>query len=91
LRQSELNHEGGGVVKVYHSVDLEQMRRETLIGFSVWVAANAIEALQTQSEDTQRVEMQGASGDIPAVPNLWRGIMVRPAPSIATRGGDCTL
>jgi len=36
LQQSELNREGGGVVKVYHSVDLERMRRETLIGFYVW-------------------------------------------------------
>lgn len=45
LRRSELNREGGGVVKVYHSVDLERMRRETLIGFYVWAgeAASLIE------------------------------------------------
>ncbi|MFC7209089.1 helix-turn-helix domain-containing protein [Natronoarchaeum sp. GCM10025321] len=45
LRQSELNREGGGVVNVYHSVDLERMRRETLIGFYVWAgeAATLIE------------------------------------------------
>jgi predicted transcriptional regulator len=45
LRQSELNREGGGVVNVYHSVDLERMRRETLIGFYVWAgeAASLIE------------------------------------------------
>ena len=36
LRRSELNREGGGVVNVYHSVDLERMRRETLVGFYVW-------------------------------------------------------
>jgi len=36
LRQHELNREGGGVVNVYQPVDLEDMRRETLIGFYVW-------------------------------------------------------
>lgn len=41
LQQSQLNREGGGVVKVYHSVDLEQMRRETLIGFYVWAGEAA--------------------------------------------------
>jgi predicted transcriptional regulator len=41
LRQSELNREGGGVVKVYHSVNLERMRRETLIGFYVWAGEAA--------------------------------------------------
>ena len=45
LRRSELNRERGGVVNVYHSVDLERMRRETLIGFYVWAgeAASLIE------------------------------------------------
>lgn len=36
LSRAELNREDGGVVNVYHSVDLERMRRETLIGFYVW-------------------------------------------------------
>ncbi|MEF8827389.1 MAG: helix-turn-helix domain-containing protein [Haloarcula sp.] len=45
LSRSELNREGGGVVNVYHSVDLERMRRETLVGFYVWAgkAATLIE------------------------------------------------
>jgi predicted transcriptional regulator len=45
LRRSELNREGGGVVKVYHSVDLDRMRHETLVGFYVWAgeAATLIE------------------------------------------------
>ncbi|MEF8894356.1 MarR family transcriptional regulator [Halodesulfurarchaeum sp.] len=45
LERSELNREEGGVVNVYHSVDLEQMRRETLIGFYLWAgeAATLIE------------------------------------------------
>lgn len=41
LQRSELNREEGGVVKVYHSVDLERMRRETLIGFYVWAGEAA--------------------------------------------------
>jgi len=41
LQRSELNREGGGVVNVYHSVDLERMRRETLIGFYVWAGEAA--------------------------------------------------
>jgi predicted transcriptional regulator len=36
LNRSELNREGGGIVNVYHSIDVERMRRETLVGFYVW-------------------------------------------------------
>jgi predicted transcriptional regulator len=45
LRRSTLNREQGGVVNVYHTIDIEQMRRETLIGFYVWAgeAATLIE------------------------------------------------
>lgn len=32
---------GGGVVNVYHSVELERMRRQTLIGFYVWAGEAA--------------------------------------------------
>lgn len=53
LRRSELNREGGGIVKVYHSVDLERMRRETLIGFYVWAgeAASLIEDANLTKQD----------------------------------------
>lgn len=53
LQQSELNREGGGVVNVYHPVDLEQMRRETLIGFYVWAgeAAALIEDANLTKQD----------------------------------------
>ena len=53
LRQSQLNREGGGVVNVYHSVDLERMRRETLIGFYVWAgeAASLIEDANLTKQD----------------------------------------
>ena len=45
LQQSKLNRESGGVINVYHSVDLERMRHETLVGFYVWAgeAASLIE------------------------------------------------
>ena len=33
LEKSQLNRESGGVVNVYHSIDLEEMREETLVGF----------------------------------------------------------
>jgi predicted transcriptional regulator len=53
LRRSELNREGGGVVKVYHSVDLERMRHETLVGFYVWAgeAATLIEEANLTKQD----------------------------------------
>jgi len=53
LRRSELNREGGGVVNVYHSVDLDRMRRETLVGFYVWAgeAATLIEEANLTKQD----------------------------------------
>lgn len=53
LQRSELNREAGGVVKVYHSVDLEKMRRETLVGFYVWSgeAAALIEDANLTKQD----------------------------------------
>lgn len=41
LNQTVLNREEGGVVNVYHSVDLGEMRRDTLIGFYVWAGESA--------------------------------------------------
>ena len=45
LQRSTLNHEQGGVVNVYHTIDIDEMRRETLVGFYVWAgeAATLIE------------------------------------------------
>ncbi|VTT86355.1 Transcriptional regulator, TrmB family [Halorubrum sp. DM2] len=53
LRRSELNREGGGVVNVFHSTDLERMRYETLIGFYVWAgeAASLIEDANLTKRD----------------------------------------
>jgi len=36
LERSQLNRQSGGYINVYHSIDLAQMRRETLVGFYVW-------------------------------------------------------
>lgn len=41
LTRSQLNREDGGFVNVYHSVDLEEMRRESLVGFYVWAGEAA--------------------------------------------------
>ena len=52
LRRTELNREDGGVVNAYHSVDLDRMRRETLIGFYVWAGESA--ALIENANTTKR-------------------------------------
>jgi len=53
LQKSQLNREGGGFVNVYHSIDIEKMRRETLVGFYVWAgeAASLIEEANLTKED----------------------------------------
>jgi predicted transcriptional regulator len=53
LTRSQLNRESGGFVNVYHSVDLGEMRRETLVGFYVWAgeAASLIEQANLTKED----------------------------------------
>jgi len=53
LTKSQLNRESGGFVNVYHSVDLSEMRRETLVGFYVWAgeAASLIEQANLTKED----------------------------------------
>jgi predicted transcriptional regulator len=57
LRRSSLNREEGGVVNVYHSVDLERMRRETLIGFYVWAGEAA--GLIEDANLTKRAYLRG--------------------------------
>jgi predicted transcriptional regulator len=53
LTRSQLNRESGGFVNVYHSVDLAEMRRETLVGFYVWAgeAASLIEQANLTKKD----------------------------------------
>jgi predicted transcriptional regulator len=66
LQRSELNREGGGVVNVYHSVDLERMRRETLVGFYVWAgeAASLIEEANMTKQDYLDANPDGELTDI---------------------------
>ncbi|MDZ7850542.1 MAG: helix-turn-helix domain-containing protein [Halodesulfurarchaeum sp.] len=54
LQKSQLNREEGGVVNVYHPVDLERLRRETLVGFYVWAgeAAARIEESNLAQQET---------------------------------------
>ncbi|MFB6219075.1 MAG: helix-turn-helix domain-containing protein [Halobacteriaceae archaeon] len=53
LEKAQLNREGGGFVNVYHSIDLDEMRRETLVGFYVWAgeAASLIEEANVAKEE----------------------------------------
>jgi len=53
LEKSQLNRESGGFVNVYHSIDLEEMREETLVGFYAWAgeAASLIEAANLTKAD----------------------------------------
>ncbi len=52
LAKAELNRDDGGVVNVYHSIDLDEMRRETLLGFYAWAgeAASLIEEANLTKE-----------------------------------------
>lgn len=53
LEKAQLNRESGGFVNVYHSIDLEKMRRETIVGFYVWAgeAASLIEEANLTKEE----------------------------------------
>ncbi len=53
LEKTQLNREDGGFVNVYHSIDLAEMRRETLVGFYVWAgeAASLIEEANLTKAD----------------------------------------
>jgi predicted transcriptional regulator len=69
LKRSELNREGGGVVNVYHSVDLERMRRETLVGFYVW-AGEAAELIEDANLTKQDYLEDNPNSDLPDV--FWK-------------------
>lgn len=53
LEKAQLNRESGGFVNVFHSIDLDKMRRETLVGFYVWAgeAASLIEEANLTKEE----------------------------------------
>lgn len=56
LEKSQLNRESGGFVNVYHSIDLDEMRMETLVGFYAWAgeAASLIEEANLTKADYRR-------------------------------------
>jgi len=60
LQKSQLNRESGGFVNVYHSIELDEMREETLIGFYVWAgeAASLIEEANLTKEDYQNADYE---------------------------------
>jgi predicted transcriptional regulator len=53
LVKTQLNREDGGFVNVYRPIDVEEMRRESLIGFYLWAgeAATLIEEANLTKED----------------------------------------
>jgi hypothetical protein len=61
-----LNRESGGFVNVYHSIDLDEMRAETLIGFYVWAgeAASLIEEANLTKEDYLDADYDSGLGEI---------------------------
>jgi len=58
LQKSQLNRESGGFVNVYHSIDLDEMREETLVGFYAWAgeAASLIEKANITKEQYRDAE-----------------------------------
>jgi predicted transcriptional regulator len=61
LERSQLNRESGGVVNVYHSIDVERMRRETLVGFFVWAGEAA--SLIEEANITKEMYLEGNHSD----------------------------
>jgi predicted transcriptional regulator len=66
LEKSQLNRESGGFVNVYHSIDLGEMREETLVGFYAWAgeAASLIEEANLTKEDYQDADYDAGLNEI---------------------------
>jgi predicted transcriptional regulator len=60
LERSQLNRESGGFVNVYHSIDLQEMREESLIGFYAW-AGEAASLLEEANLTKERYVSQNDS------------------------------
>jgi len=71
LQRAELNREGGGVVNVYHSVELERMRRESLIGFYVW-AGEAATLIEEANRTKQRYLEENPDRELPDI--FWESV-----------------
>lgn len=66
LEKSQLNRESGGFVNVYHSIDLDEMREESLIGFYAWAgeAASLIEEANLTKEDYRDTEYDDGLNEV---------------------------
>ena len=66
LEKSQLNRESGGFVNVYHSIDLDEMREETLVGFYTWAgeAASLIEEANLTKEDYRDADAEGGLNEV---------------------------
>lgn len=66
LQKSQLNRESGGFVNVYHSIDLEEMREETLVGFYTWAgeAASLIEEANLTKEKYRDAEYEDGLNEV---------------------------
>ncbi len=66
LEKSQLNRESGGFVNVYHSIDLNEMREETLVGFYAWAgeAASLIEEANLTKKDYQDADFESGLNEV---------------------------
>lgn len=66
LIKNQLNREDGGFVNVYRPIDIEEMRRESLIGFYLWAgeAATLIEEANLTKEDYLDGSHEGEMNDV---------------------------
>ncbi|MEF8813046.1 MAG: ArsR family transcriptional regulator [Halovenus sp.] len=66
LVKSQLNREDGGFVNVYRPIDVEEMRRESLIGFYLWAgeAASLIEEANLTKEDYLDGSYEGSLDEV---------------------------
>jgi predicted transcriptional regulator len=66
LEKSQLNRESGGFVNVYHSIALDEMREETLVGFYTWAgeAASLIREANLTKEEYRDAEHEGGLTEV---------------------------
>jgi predicted transcriptional regulator len=66
LEKSQLNRESGGFVNVYHSIALDEMREDTLVGFYTWAgeAASLIEEANLTKEDYRDAESESGLTEV---------------------------
>ena len=74
LKKTQLNREDGGFVNVYRPIDLEEMRRESLIGFYLWAgeAATLIEDANLTKKDYLSGEPEESINDV-----FWESFKAR--------------